>query len=297
MQQKKRARSEDADKEQSLVTLIQRTAPSMAIFDLDSTLWDGNCENFASATIVSKSEVVHPGTGRSLRLFPEVTEVLAAFAEAGIPLAIASASPAADTAHRLLRSFGLMQLGIKHLVVHPGSKDVHLRDISTALHAPLSRALFFDDLPHNIKAARSVGVGGVVLVRSGLKRDDVRQSLKALSEKSRGAALMRAWMGGTKSVTTQSSAPTNGSTAAVAGSTAAVGESSSFVPSSSSTNAPGNLHCSHDEDQGRAAGAGSSNASASSGSTFAISGRGRGGYYHETVRFFPEDDEDQDGIF
>ena len=174
-----------------LATLIAAAAPTVAIFDLDSTLWNGNCEGFTSSHIVAAAEAVDPTSGRSLKLFPDVASIFAAFASSGIPIAIASASPAAQTAAKLLRGFGL---NVAHAEVHPGSKDAHLRAIAAALNVNLSRALFYDDLPFNIKAANALGVGAAILVRSGLCHDDVRRSLKALRERGRGAALMRSWM-------------------------------------------------------------------------------------------------------
>ena len=58
----------------------------------------------------------------------------------------------------------------------------------------LTRALFFDDLPHNIKAAEALGVGGAVQIRGGLRTDDVRRALRQLRERSKGAAMMRAFL-------------------------------------------------------------------------------------------------------
>ena len=295
---RKRPRS-DGPHDESLTRLIQRAAPSVAIFDLDSTLWDGNCENFTSATIVGPTEAVNHGTGRVLKLFPEVNDLLAEFAAAGVPLAIASASPTADTAARLLKSFGLMQHGIVHLEVHPGSKDVHLRAISTALKAPLERALFFDDLPHNLKAASSVGLGGAVLVRAGLKRADVHQALKLLRERSAGSALMRAWMGKPKQgLTVECSAPASGpgdgkpssgvtppSVASDATDPVAAPElrTCSGAASCSSANVPSAV-------SGVAVAALTPVAPLNSRSTCSASGLGEEGVYqHETVHF---DDED-----
>ena len=186
------------DAETSLAESIRAAEPSVAIFDLDSTLWDGNCENFESARMITPEEVVEASSGRSLKLFPDVQKIFAAFHEAGVPIAIASASPASTTAVRLLNSFGLMKHGICRTEVYPGSKNSHLRAIAAALHVPLSSALFFDDLQHNIKAASVLGMNGAVLVRSGVKQSDVRQALRMLRERGRGAALMRAWMGAPK---------------------------------------------------------------------------------------------------
>ena len=150
-------------------------------------------ERFSGAHVVGPGEAIDSATGRVLRLFSEVVSIFQLFAEHGVPIAIASASPAAATASRLLRGFGLWEL-TRHAHIAPGKKDVHLKAISRALGVELSRALFFDDLAWNIKTAQQLGVGGCVLVRAGLCRDDVRQALRRLRERGRGAAMLRAWM-------------------------------------------------------------------------------------------------------
>ena len=64
------------DAETSLAESIRAAEPSVAIFDLDSTLWDGNCENFESARMITPEEVVEASSGRSLKLFPDVQKYL-----------------------------------------------------------------------------------------------------------------------------------------------------------------------------------------------------------------------------
>ena len=59
-----------------LIGLIQASQPSVAIFDLDSTLWNGNVENFSAAQITGRSEATDSESGRTLRLFPEARTVL-----------------------------------------------------------------------------------------------------------------------------------------------------------------------------------------------------------------------------
>ena len=101
--------------------------------DLDHTLWDGNVEDFGEARVVAPGEALIPATGRTLRLFSEVAGIFALLREHKVPIAIASASPAAQTARRLLRAFGLAH---QHAHVAPGKKDVHLRSIAAALRVP-----------------------------------------------------------------------------------------------------------------------------------------------------------------
>lgn len=191
----KRPRDANTDDEQSfreLSLLIAKSNVSCAIFDCDMTLVDGNIENFASAQVVADGVATNVSNGRTLHLFKDVPSIVSLLRAANVPLAIASASPARDTAIRLLG-----QLGVKTATqeIHPGSKHVHLKAIAKTLSVPLDRALFFDDLAFNIKTAESCGIGAAVLVRSkGLSLADLKTALRKLRDKGRGAAMMRAWM-------------------------------------------------------------------------------------------------------
>ncbi|EOD12496.1 hypothetical protein EMIHUDRAFT_120113 [Emiliania huxleyi CCMP1516] len=171
-----------------LPALIASCNPSVAIFDLDSTLWNGNCESFDAARVVAPGEASDTA-GRTLRLFPEVSAVFEALSRARVPIGIASASPAAATATRLLQGF---RLDYGHAVVQPGSKSTHLKAIAAALKVDLRRALFFDDLPHNIRTADAVGVGAAVQVArsSGVTLDDVRRALRRCRERGKQRGLM-----------------------------------------------------------------------------------------------------------
>lgn len=184
----KRAREGD-----TLVDALAAARPGAVVFDLDHTLWNGNCEEFSAAKIVGPAKAVDTASGRTLALYEAVPRIFAALDEAGVAVAIASASPAAATAARLLRGFGL---AVRHAEVHPGKKDAHLKAIALALGVPLGRVLFFDDLAFNIRAADALGVGASVLVRSGLTEAAVLAALRSLRERGEGAAMMRAWMGG-----------------------------------------------------------------------------------------------------
>ena len=175
-----------------LPALIASCNPSVAIFDLDSTLWNGNCESFDAARVVAPGEASDTA-GRTLRLFPEVSAIFEALSRAGVPIGIASASPAAATAIRLLQGF---RLDYGHAVVQPGSKSTHLKAIAAALKVDLRRALFFDDLPHNIRTADAVGVGAAVQVArsSGVTLDDVRRALRRCRERGKQRGLMARWI-------------------------------------------------------------------------------------------------------
>ena len=69
----KRKRSDDAG---DIAALLTSARVSVCVFDLDSTLWNGNCEDFGTAHLMGPAEVALP-SGRTLRLFPDVLAICA----------------------------------------------------------------------------------------------------------------------------------------------------------------------------------------------------------------------------
>jgi magnesium-dependent phosphatase-1 len=136
---------------------IQASKVQLVVLDLDSTIWNGNAESFHDFVQLSESSVRRRRDGRSLHLFPDVAPALQALHEAGVAIAVASASPAEDTALRLLRAFKVHRF-ISKAVVKPGRKDSHLRIIHHALGLrTMQRTIFLDDLEHNLKTGRAMG--------------------------------------------------------------------------------------------------------------------------------------------
>ena len=187
---------------QPLDDLLAAVSPVCVVFDCDHTLWHGNVEDFTAAKVTSAREAVDVTTGRILALYHEVPAIFDLLRRHGIPVAVASASPAKETALRLLRAFGFAVVAAE---VHPGKKDVHLRAIAAATGTPLDRMLFFDDLPHNIRTAEHLGVGST-LVRGGVGLSDLDRACQQLLERRRGSSLMRAWAKGSTKPTTDAPA-------------------------------------------------------------------------------------------
>ena len=169
--------------------------PEAVVVDLDYTLWAANVEDFAGPVArTSSAMLTHLGSGRSLSLFGEVEGVLRACFAANIPIAVASASPAAGAARACLASFGLAAL-ISAWEVHPGKKTIHLAAIKKALDCSFDRMIFFDDRPHNI---RDVGTLGCTCVRvdgaEGLTAQRLLHGLSSLRATSRAAGAIQAWL-------------------------------------------------------------------------------------------------------
>ncbi len=115
---------------------------------------------------------------------PGVPDLLLAARDAGVPVAVVSNT----VCGRAVRS-ELIEAGLDELVgAHVYSDElgrrkpdpVTVRTALAALDADASRAVFVGDKPHrDVAAARSVGVGTVVLVRGGSTADEVLDALEA----------------------------------------------------------------------------------------------------------------------
>ena len=101
-----------------LVTLIrERAAPGVfCVFDLDRTLWDGDCLSFS--------------TPDTLPLYPEVSTIFAALAQCEIPWAVASANSNKRRCLWLLEAHGLLRHGQQvPAEIFPGGKKPHLERV------------------------------------------------------------------------------------------------------------------------------------------------------------------------
>ena len=75
--------SSSSSSNDDIAALIASAKPSVVIFDLDSTLWNGNVED--GFRVVGPGEAVGEG-GRTLRLFPDVDAIFRIFNEHSVPI-------------------------------------------------------------------------------------------------------------------------------------------------------------------------------------------------------------------
>ena len=170
-----------------LVTLIrERAAPGVfCVFDLDRTLWDGDCQSFS--------------TPDSLALYPEVSIIFAALAQCEIPWAVASANPNKRRCLWLLEAHGLLRHGQEvPAEIFSGSKKPHLERVRRAMQRPAASMLFFDDLLWNIREAEKQGGVAVHLSPPGLSIETLlaglsrhREHRKAVTGQQAG---MKRWL-------------------------------------------------------------------------------------------------------
>ena len=165
----------------------ERAAPGVyCVFDLDKTLWHGDCQPFS--------------TPDSLPLYPEVKDICAALAQCSIPWAVASANPNKRRCLWLLEAHGLIATGQSvPAEIFPGGKKPHLERVRRELRRPAASMLFFDDLPWNCKEADKLGGVGVQ-VDSGLTVEALLRGLAKQREHKQAVhgaqASMKRWLDG-----------------------------------------------------------------------------------------------------
>ena len=133
--------------------------------DLDRTLWKGECLDWPVGSFKSHSAttVFDDQAERFLELHAEVPLVFAALKQAGVPVAVASASIAANSARALLASFGLRE-HVSDDSIEMGDdeykrdsrKVAHLQSLSERLGVPVDRFLLYDDSQANVDKVREV---------------------------------------------------------------------------------------------------------------------------------------------
>lgn len=166
-----------------LATLIrERAAPGVfCVFDLDRTLWDGDCQSFS--------------TPDTLALYPDVSMIVAALSLCEIPWAVASANPNKRRCLWLLEAHGLLRSGqAAPAEIFPGGKKPHLERVRRAIQRPAAAMLFFDDLLWNIREAEKQGGVAVHLSPPGLSIETLLAGLSRHREHRRAVTGQQAGM-------------------------------------------------------------------------------------------------------
>ena len=181
--------------------------PLVPVFDLDQTVWHGNCADF-NAQCRSEWEVRESSEGRAERIYQEgvywldlhedvplIFAVLRGLRSCGAKFAIASATSAHDEARALLSTFGL----------HPDELTIEVRDardagedgktrmlqrLSERLEVEVSTLVLFDDNKQYLTECRGLGGGGrLINPADGLTADALLEGLhlhrQALEEHAR----------------------------------------------------------------------------------------------------------------
>lgn len=141
------------------------------VFDLDFTLWDcgGTWCDHTRPPYRKEGEILRDASGRYLRLYPDVPEILADLAAGGYEIAAASRTSAPDWAEELLILFGIHRF-FDYKEIYPGSKLTHFRSLKRKSGRSFKEMRFFDDERRNVEEIRRLGVP-TVWVQQGLQRD------------------------------------------------------------------------------------------------------------------------------
>lgn len=189
-------------------SLGPRPRPQLVVLDLDQTMWPFDA---AQPRYGLPHHASPPGvqcTATVAKAFSEAVAVVRelkaeASATSRVRLAVASANSQAKVCCSLLRHLGLLQElagggGIEEelMEIYGGcSKTVHLRRIFEKSAVPFSEMLFFDDAPHNIRAAERLGVvARRVAPSEGLTRKAFAAGLAAWSEQRASRRAMASWL-------------------------------------------------------------------------------------------------------
>uniref|UniRef100_A0A9L0IRH7 Magnesium dependent phosphatase 1 n=1 Tax=Equus asinus TaxID=9793 RepID=A0A9L0IRH7_EQUAS len=101
--------------------------PKLAVFDLDYTLWPFWVDTHVDPPFHKGSDgAVRDRRGQTVRLYPEVPEVLERLQGLGVPVAAASRTSETEGANQLLELFDLVRYFV-HREIYPGSKVTHFK--------------------------------------------------------------------------------------------------------------------------------------------------------------------------
>ncbi len=146
------------------------------VFDLDFTIWDcgGTWCDHTNPPYRHANGHILDRTGRKIRLYREVPEILEMLNEKGFTIAAASRTHAPDIADTLMKMFDIKKY-FQMMEIYPGSKLAHFRSIQKHSGMPYDKMFFFDDEYRNIEDVGSLGVS-CVWVKDGLNKalfDDI----------------------------------------------------------------------------------------------------------------------------
>ncbi len=138
------------------------------VFDLDFTIWNAGdtwCSETNPPYFWDKGKLFDQ-SGRWIRLYPEVQDILEKLKSMNILVAIASRTHEPEKAIQLLQLFDIGKyFDIKE--IYPGSKITHLKKIREQTRCPFDQIVFFDDEDRNIEDAKSLGIISV-LINNGI---------------------------------------------------------------------------------------------------------------------------------
>lgn len=138
----------------------------LIVFDLDLTLWDcgGLWVDCTEPPFQKQDGCIIDQSGRVMRLYPDVPEIIDRIEAMGIPMALASRTDRPDWARELLDLMGYRNR-FEYEEIFPSSKVAHFSNLHKQSQIPYSEMLFFDDEHRNIIEVGELGVNCVPITR------------------------------------------------------------------------------------------------------------------------------------
>lgn len=133
--------------------------PELIVFDLDFTLWDcgGTWCDCLSPPFRSRGGAISDRTGRSIRLYQDVHDILESCDHHDVPIAIASRTEQPDWARELLDLLAVTHR-FAFAEIYPSTKLRHFAALHQASGIDYQRMMFFDDETRNIREVSQLGV-------------------------------------------------------------------------------------------------------------------------------------------
>jgi len=133
----------------------------LIVFDLDLTLWDCGKSLWCDCTTPPYRKMPD-GTAKdshntTIRLYPDVRDILSHLDSQDVTLALASRTSAPDQAQQLLDLFDLSS-HFPLQQIYPGDKKAHFRALHDDTGLGYEEMVFFDDEPRNTESVKELGV-------------------------------------------------------------------------------------------------------------------------------------------
>ena len=165
--------------------------PELIVFDLDFTLWDCNgtwCDCLRPPFCVEDNDVID-GSGRWIRLYADVANILDDCDAESIPMALASRTEQPAWARELIDLLGVAHR-FEIAEIYPTSKLKHFAALQQVSGIRSDRMLFFDDEIRNIREVSTLGTT-CIHVENGLTRDEFQHGLQQFQQHYTGNSMVQ----------------------------------------------------------------------------------------------------------